>query len=48
MEAIAYAVASLSDFNAYIDANRRAIDGMIHLLTTYFDPKSPEVGSPFG
>lgn len=35
-------LASLSDFNSFIDANRRPVDDMLILLDTFFDRDKPE------
>jgi hypothetical protein len=38
LQVIEYCLASLADFNAFIDSNRRPVDDMITLLKTTFDP----------
>ena len=40
---IQYCLASLSDFNSFIDSNRRPVDDMLILLKSFFDPSAPEV-----
>ena len=39
---IEYCLASLSDFNAFINSNRRPVDDMLALLKKHFDPASPQ------
>jgi hypothetical protein len=39
---IRYCLASLADFNSFIDSNRRPVDDMLILLQTLFDATKPE------
>lgn len=39
---IEQALASLADFNSFIESNRRPVDDMLTLLKTFFDPSAPE------
>lgn len=39
---IRYALASLADFNSFIESNRRPVDDMLILLESFFDPSKPD------